>query len=178
MKDLVNDAFVFALEAHKDQTRKDGKPYISHPFSVAMELARNGAGDELIAAGLLHDTIEDAGIDPEKIRDRFGAEVLEIIQFDTENKRLSWEERKTKTLEELKNCDRKYAMLVCADKLANINDIAEDIEKNGESIWECFKFPKDVQEKLYRRYCVVFEQISELKMYDDLKRTVDIVFDR
>lgn len=176
MKNLVNDAFIFALEAHKGQLRKDGKSYISHPFAVAMELAQNGAAPELIAAGLLHDTIEDAGVTSEELRNRFGEEVLQIIQFDTEDKSCSWTERKTRTLNELKNCDRKYAMLVCADKLANIRDIAEDLEKNGETVWECFKYPKDVQEWLYREYCTALEQISDLKMYDDLKRTVDIVF--
>lgn len=176
MSSLINDAFIFALEVHKGQTRKDGKPYISHPFAVAMELARNGAEADLIAAGLLHDTIEDAGITPEEIRNRFGDEVFRLIQFDTEDKKHSWEERKTKTLNNLKNCDRKCAMLVCADKLANIRDIKEDAEKNGEIIWERFKVPKNEQEWLYREYCTVLWRISDLKMYDDLKNVVETVF--
>lgn len=176
MSRLVNDAFVFALEVHRGQVRKDGKPYISHPFAVAMELAQNGAEPELIAAGLLHDTIEDAGITPEEIRDKFGDEVLRLVQFDTEDKTCSWEERKTKTLNALKSCDRKCAMLICADKLANIRDIEEDIKKNGEAIWECFKVPKNEQEWLYREYCTVFQKLSDLKMYEDLKNTVKTVF--
>lgn len=176
MSTLVNDAFIFALEAHKGQVRKDGKPYISHPFAVAMELAENGAEPALIAAGLLHDTIEDAGITPEEIRNRFGDEVLSLIQFDTEDKKRSWRDRKIKTLNELKECDRKYVMLICADKLANMRDIAEDVGKNGEAIWTRFKVPKDEQEWLYREYCAVFQRISDLKMYDELKNVIETVF--
>ena len=52
MTNMIEKAFLFALKVHGGQTRKDGKPYITHPFSVAMELANNGANDELICAGL------------------------------------------------------------------------------------------------------------------------------
>ena len=67
MTNRVNHAFLFALRVHGEQTRKDGKPYIVHPFSVATELAKNGADDALICAGLLHDTIEDGGVAPEEL---------------------------------------------------------------------------------------------------------------
>ena len=105
MTDSVNRAFLFALKVHGGQTRKDGKPYITHPFSVAMELAKNGASDELICAGLLHDTIEDGGVSPDELKREFGGEVLRLVLFDTENKRLSWKERKDATLLALENCN-------------------------------------------------------------------------
>ena len=65
MADMINRAFLLAMRAHAEQTRKDGKPYLTHPFSVAIELAKNGADDSLICAGLLHDAIEDGGVLPE-----------------------------------------------------------------------------------------------------------------
>ena len=128
MTNMLEKAFLFALKVHGRQTRKDGKPYITHPFSVAMELAKNGANDELICAGLLHDTIEDGGVTPEELKREFGEEVLRLVLFDTENKKLSWKERKDATLLALENCDRKCAMLVCADKLSNIRDLAEGLK--------------------------------------------------
>ena len=67
MMNKIEKAFLFALEVHGHQKRKDGKPYIVHPFSVANALARNGADDDLICAGLLHDTIEDGGVTPEEL---------------------------------------------------------------------------------------------------------------
>lgn len=59
---MYDEALLFAIKAHENQIRKDGKPYIIHTVSVALELAKNGADDDLICAGLLHDTVEDTNI--------------------------------------------------------------------------------------------------------------------
>lgn len=176
MMNMINNAFIFALGVHGEQRRKDGKPYMAHPFSVATELAKNGAGDDLICAGLLHDTIEDGGVSPEELKRNFGDEVLRIVMFDTENKALSWKERKETTLRALESCDLKCAMLICADKLSNIRDIAEDFEKEGERVWERFKHGREEQEWLFRACVAVLGRLSDLKMYDDLKQTVETVF--
>lgn len=65
---MIEKAFLFANEVHAGQTRKDGKAYISHPTMVAMELAKNGADDNLICAGLLHDVLEDTDVDEETLK--------------------------------------------------------------------------------------------------------------
>ncbi len=176
MTENVLRAFLFALKIHGEQTRKDGKPYICHPFSVAMELAKNGADDSLICAGLLHDTIEDGGVTRAEIEEDFGNEVLRLVLFDTENKELAWKERKDATLRALEGCDRKCAMLVCADKLSNIRDIAEGIKTDGEAVWKRFKYGREQQEWLYREYVEALRRLSELPMYRELKETVETVF--
>lgn len=176
MTNMVEKAFLFALKVHGGQTRKDGKPYITHPFSVAMELAKNGANDELICAGLLHDTIEDGGVTPDELKREFGEEVLRLVLFDTENKRLSWKERKDATLLALENCDRKCAMLVCADKLSNIRDLSEGLEAEGEAVWNKFKYGRDRQEWLFREYVEVLSRLSDLRMYYEFKQAVETVF--
>lgn len=173
---MVDQAFLFALRVHGKQMRKDGKPYIVHPFSVATELAKNGADDDLICAGLLHDTIEDGGIMPEELRREFGDEVLRLVLFDTENKDLSWKERKDATLHALENCDRKCAMLICADKLSNIRDVQEGLQNEGDGVWGHFKYGKDAQEWLFREYVGILGRLSDLRMYWNLKQTVDAVF--
>ena len=178
MTDRVNRAFMFALKIHGGQIRKDGKPYIAHPVSVAMELAKNGANDELICAGLLHDTIEDGGVTPDELKREFGGEVLRLVLFDTENKKLSWKERKDATLLALENCDRKCAMLICADKLSNIRDLAEGLEAEGEAVWNKFKYGRDRQEWLFREYVEVLSRLSDLRMYDELKYAVETVFNK
>lgn len=169
---------MFALNVHGGQTRKDGKPYITHPFSVAMELAKNGANDELICAGLLHDTIEDGGVTPDELKREFGEEVLRLVLFDTENKKLSWKERKNATLLALENCDRKCAMLICADKLSNIRDLADGLKDEGKSFWNKFKYGRDRQEWLFCEYVEVLSRLSNLKMYDELKQAVETVFNK
>ena len=176
MVNMVNQAFLFALRVHGRQARKDGKPYIVHPFSVAMELAKNGAGDDLICAGLLHDTIEDGGVAPEELRQEFGDEVVRLVLFDTENKALSWKERKEITLHALEHCDRKCAMLICADKLANLRDMAEGFESVGEAVWKRFKHGKEEQEWLFRACVGALSSLSDLQMYNDLQKTVEAVF--
>lgn len=176
MSDIVTKAFLFALRVHGKQTRKDGKPYISHPFSVANELAKNGANDDLICAGLLHDVIEDGGIGADEIKKEFGDEVLRLVLFDTENKSLSWKERKDETLDALTSCDRKCAMLICADKLSNIRDIREGLDSIGEDVWKYFKYGRETQEWLYTEFIEVLSPLSDLKMYYELKQTVESVF--
>lgn len=176
MKNDVNRAFMFALDVHAKQTRKDGKPYITHPFSVAYQLAKNGADDDLICAGLLHDVVEDGKVAPEEIRSAFGDEVLRIVLFDTEDKTLSWRQRKEKTIDALKNCDLKCAMLICADKLSNLLDIKDSLEKIGDDVWKSFKCGKKEQEWLYRECVDALSYLSRLKMYRDLKLTVEEVF--
>ena len=176
MNNIIEEAFLFALEAHKNQKRKDGKPYIVHPFAVSNELAKNGAGKSLIAAGLLHDTIEDTGATAEEIEKRFGSDVLRLVLFDTEDKSFPWEQRKSKMLESLKKCGRECAMLVCADKLANIRDIQTDEKEIGDRVWDYFSRNKEKQRWLYTGYISALSQLSDLKMYHDFKSVVETVF--
>lgn len=66
---------------------------------------------------------------------------MRLVLFDTENKELSWKERKDATLQNLENCDRKCAMLICADKLSNIRDML------APDPWKCFFFEHSYIEK-------------------------------
>ena len=128
MTDRINRAFLFALYAHGEQRRKDGLPYIVHPFEVGMILARNGADEALVCAGLLHDTIEDAYITPEQLRAAFDEEVAELVLEDSEDKSKNWEERKTAAIRSLYTGSCSHRMLMCADKLANLRSIRDRLE--------------------------------------------------
>ena len=77
---LVEKAFAFASEAHRDHKRFSGEPYITHLAATAQSLAELGMGAKTIAAGLLHDTIEDMGVKPEIIEKEFGKDVLFLIE--------------------------------------------------------------------------------------------------
>ena len=79
-KALVEKAFAFVAEAHKDHKRFSGEPYLVHLVETAKELARLGMGAKTIAAGLLHDSIEDVGISPESIEKEFGADVRFMVE--------------------------------------------------------------------------------------------------
>lgn len=100
---LVTKAYEFSQEAHKDQKRYSGDPYFVHPSEVGFLLAQAGMGPRTITAGLLHDTIEDAGVKPQTIEEAFGAEVLSLVQGVTKLGTLRYRglERHTESLRKL-----------------------------------------------------------------------------
>jgi guanosine-3',5'-bis(diphosphate) 3'-pyrophosphohydrolase len=77
---LVEKAYAFAKEAHKDHKRYSGEPYFIHPAATAKILAELGMDAETIAAGLLHDAIEDTGVSAETVQKEFGATVLFLVE--------------------------------------------------------------------------------------------------
>ncbi|MCK4430970.1 MAG: HD domain-containing protein, partial [Candidatus Aminicenantes bacterium] len=94
---MINLAIEVAAKAHKGHVRKyTDIPYISHPFGVAIILSRCGCSDELIAAGLLHDVVEDTSISLGDISQMFGDEVTTIVYGCTEqDKSQPWMVRKS-----------------------------------------------------------------------------------
>ena len=88
MKDLVSKAIVFSTAAHDGMRRRIGEsPYILHPLEVATIIGTMTDDQEVIAAGLLHDVVEDAGVTIEEIEENFGKRVKELVASETENKR-------------------------------------------------------------------------------------------
>ncbi|HEY4488793.1 MAG TPA: HD domain-containing protein, partial [Candidatus Paceibacterota bacterium] len=100
---LVTKAYQFSEEAHKPQVRYSGDPYFIHPAEVGYLLAQVGMDAPAIAAGLLHDTIEDAGVTPHTIEEQFGAEVLRLVEGVTKLGALRYRglERHTESLRKL-----------------------------------------------------------------------------
>ena len=91
----IHDAIIFAAKAHEGQRRKGTDiPYITHPFEVAQILMEAGCDETLIIAGLLHDPLEDTEVTAAEIEEQFGPEVLALVDSDSEDKSLSWEDRK------------------------------------------------------------------------------------
>ena len=85
---LIQDAYEFAAEKHKAQTRKSGEPYIQHPLEVAYICAKLQAGPETIASAFLHDVVEDTDTPIEEIGKRFGPDVQLIVDSLTKIQRM------------------------------------------------------------------------------------------
>ncbi|OGG69934.1 hypothetical protein A3F27_02060 [Candidatus Kaiserbacteria bacterium RIFCSPHIGHO2_12_FULL_53_13] len=100
---LVTKAYEFTQTAHKEQKRYSGEPYFIHPAEVGFLLATAGTDPKAIAAGFLHDTIEDAGVKPKTIEDLFGPEVLSLVEGVTKLGTLRYRgmERHTESLRKL-----------------------------------------------------------------------------
>ena len=148
----MDSAIEVAVRAHSDQVRKGTDiPYITHPLAVALLLAKAGCPDEVICAGILHDTIEDTSITLDYLNDTFGEKVAAIVEGASEpDKSLPWEDRKRHTIEFLKTASLEVRLVACADKLHNIRTIAAEYETIGEHIWERFKRGRAKQEAYYR----------------------------
>src|SRR3989338_5039072 len=102
-KKLIEGAYELSRTAHEGQARYSGDPYFVHTAEVGYLLAQVGMDARAIAAGLLHDTIEDAGITPKRIEDDFGKEVLYLVEGVTKLGALRYRglERHTESLRKL-----------------------------------------------------------------------------
>ena len=116
---------------------------------------------EMIAAALLHDVIEDAGITYGELEREFGPRVADLVQAESEDKTLSWQERKQSTIRRLETALPEEKILCLGDKLSNLRSTASDRIIKGERVWEKFRVKdKKKHEWYYRR---ILEQLSELK---------------
>jgi RelA/SpoT family (p)ppGpp synthetase len=78
-RDIIEKAYLFAREAHKDQRRKSGQPYIVHPFNTALILAEMRLDASTIAAAFLHDVVEDCDVTLGQLEIEFGADVARLV---------------------------------------------------------------------------------------------------
>jgi (p)ppGpp synthase/HD superfamily hydrolase len=141
-------ALSFAACAHRSQVRKGtpapGVPYIIHPMHVATILRVHGFDEDLVIAGLLHDTVEDCDVDPAAIAAQFGDGVAELVVAVSEQKtatngeRRPWRERKLEQLAHLRAGGPRVAALKCADALHNAAQTVVDLERDGASVWQRF----------------------------------------
>jgi (p)ppGpp synthase/HD superfamily hydrolase len=177
---LVEKALQVAAVAHDGQYRKNSKiPYISHPMAVGMILQKAGYRDEIIAAGILHDTVEDTDLSLANIEREFGEEIAEIVEGCSEpDKSLSWEERKEHTIAYLKTASEEIRIVVSADKLHNVRSILHDVEHDGESVWDRFKRGRDQQEWYYRNVIESLGHLSKFQLLEELKLEVERLFEK
>lgn len=127
---LLLKALHFAADKHRDQRRKnkDASPYINHPIHVAQILAETGGitDVEILAAAILHDTVEDTETSLDELSQLFGARVAHIVNEVTDDKTLPKAERKQAQVDHAKVITTEGALVKLADKTSNILDIAQD----------------------------------------------------
>lgn len=126
---LVEKAYLFAEDAHKDHKRKSGEPYFVHLTHTAQILAEYGMGATTIAAGLLHDSLEDADVTEETIEKEFGKEILFLVEGVTKLGRLRYQgtDRHNESLRKLfvaMSQDIRVLMIKLADRLHNMRTLA------------------------------------------------------
>ncbi len=143
MMNLLEESIIYATIMYQGKVRKfKSAPYILHPMEVAQILSTMSDDQELIAAGMLHDVVEDTDGTMEEIEKRFGKRVAFLVASESENdypgedRRETWRRRKEESLKVLRNTDDiGVQMLWLADKLANIRSLNRIYGENGEKLW-------------------------------------------
>lgn len=143
---MVERAIEFATKVHEGQFRKGtDRPYIVHPIEVGKIVSSMTQDEEIISAAILHDTIEDCeGVTAAVLEEAFTSRVAFLVDQESEDKSKTWMERKSATIEHLKQAPRDVQMIGLADKLSNMRDIDRDYPACGEELWNRFRM-KDKQ---------------------------------
>lgn len=178
--DIIEKALQVASKAHENQYRKHTEiPYITHPVAVGMMLMKEGYDEEVIAAGILHDTVEDTALTLTDIEKLFGSRVSFLVEGCSEpDKSLSWEERKQHTIEFLKTASFEIRAVACADKLHNIRTIIDDYEKVGNEVWNRFNRGRKQQEWYYTNIAKSLGYLSTFPLQKELAKAADDLFSR
>lgn len=153
----------FATMAHEGQKRKSepDKDMIIHPIAVAEILEYYGYDENVVSAGYLHDVVEDTKYQIEDINELFGSDIADLVNSASEpDKTLSWEKRKTHTINEIKNKSLRNKLIVCSDKINNIEDLIRLLRIKGMEVFKSFK--SDYKSQLW-----YFENVYQSLIYNE-----------
>jgi (p)ppGpp synthase/HD superfamily hydrolase len=127
---LLLEALHFAADKHRDHRRKDAHvtPYINHPIHVAQILASTGGvtDAEILAAAILHDTVEDTETTLEELEATFGGRVARIVGEVSDDKTLPKAERKRLQIEHAREISEEGALVKISDKISNVQDVSHN----------------------------------------------------
>lgn len=178
---IKEEAKLFAIKAHRGQRRKSAKelPMIIHPINVSQILEEYGYDDSVIAAGLLHDIVEDTNYTIEDIEKHFTKDIASLVHGASEpDKSLSWEIRKEHTINECKNLSLRHKVIICADKISNLEDLRNLSESSGEYKFNSFKRGFESQKWYYTEIynSLITNEDKELPIFKRLKDLIDYIF--
>lgn len=173
---LLHDAIEFASVKHKNQKRADpiDMPYISHPVCVAFMLLKAGFDDEVVAAGILHDVLEDCGVTQQELQIMFGERVANLVSQVSEAKEVKdWQERKSLYRQNLLSADIDALAIACADHLHNMQSYLRALLNNPDFAVS-FKGIDFNDRMEHERGCLmIFQQRFSGPMTEELKTVLD-----
>jgi (p)ppGpp synthase/HD superfamily hydrolase len=187
---MNNLALQTAWKAHNQQKRKGSEiPYIIHPIEVAIILIENSADEDLITAGLLHDTLEDTNLTKTFIIKNFGSHVAELVIGASEPDKLelntkmsfseeieSWKSRKIHTINYIITATLEMKLLTCADKLSNIRSMVNDYKLIKNELWKRFNASYIEQKWYYEELVHCLSELCEYEMYKEFVFLVKELF--
>jgi (p)ppGpp synthase/HD superfamily hydrolase len=167
---LVRRAYAFAEAAHRGQRRKDGRAFIAHPVRVARLLATRGYDDEVLAAALLHDVVEDTAVTLPDVRTCFGPRVAELVAWVTENPALPTGERKRAYRDRLRHSPQAARAICAADKLCNLADLSEAARNDSDEVLAQFNGGLEAQVRHHTAALSMLEETGSDRSLRDAMR--------
>ena len=171
----------FAIEAHRGTERR-GKayPYILHPMEAASIVATITNDPEMLAAAILHDTVEDTVVTIEQIRELFGDRVATLVQHETAPTPddVPWHTRREAQIAQLAAAPYDSKVVALGDKLSNMRGIALDYRRIGDKVWSLFHAPNGKTDVAwyYRSLGEAMSDLSDTLAYKEFVGLLDEVF--
>jgi guanosine-3',5'-bis(diphosphate) 3'-pyrophosphohydrolase len=169
---LVRNAFEQARSDHAGQVRNGsgGMPYVEHPMRVAAQLEPHDFREEVLAAALLHDVIEDSETTLEEVRELFGDEVAGMVGALSDDESIeSYRERKAEHRERVTAADGGALAIYGADKLTNVTTLRGALEAEGEAVRDEFKVPIELKIEIWEADLELLrEKAPQLPFLDEL----------
>ncbi len=178
----IEKAIKRARVLHQGQVRKStvGVPYITHLFSVASLLSNYAGKEDVIVAGLLHDTLEDTPYTEEELESEFGLAVKEMVfsvtevtYYERKNRFFPWKERKDIYLGKLKTAGAEALMVSAADKIDNLEGMIEGYRKNGPMVWKSFKGSPEEQMWFFSSVLAILEERLQSDIVPHFRRVFE-----
>lgn len=171
---LVREALAKAAEAHAGQVRNGsgGMPYIEHPKTVAERLAELGFGDEVLAAALLHDVVEDSETTVAELREHFGEPVAGMVEALSDDEGIDdYRERKREHRVRVAAADDDALAIYGADKLTNVSTLRLALAEQGEEeVAGEFKVPLEIKCEVWAADADLLRELTpELPLLDELE---------
>jgi len=170
---LVREALEVARSAHAGQVRNGsgGMPYIEHPQAVAAMLEEHGYAEEVLAAALLHDVVEDSETTLEELRERFGEPIAGMVGVLSDDESIDpYRERKAEHRERVAAAGEDALAIYAADKLTNIRGLRRAYAEQGEAVADEFKVPLELKLEVWEAdLALLREKAPELPFLDPLE---------
>lgn len=182
---LADKAITFATKAHHGTERRGkGFPYIIHPLEAMSIVATMTSDPQLLAAAVLHDTIEDTEITYDDIKGEFGKRIADLVAKETDERlapdgrTLTWQERKKRDMDSLKSSTREIKIIALGDKLSNMRAIARDYKTAGDDLWKIFHVKdKATHAWRYKGLRDALSELSDTFAFKEFDRLVKETFD-
>lgn len=164
MNSFIAKAIEFATDIHMTQKRKGTDvPYITHPLAVSKLLSIVTNDENIIIAGILHDTLEDCvpygSVTKETLAREFNTDVARMVDDVTEqDKTLPWADRKLAAFKHIQAMPHDSLLVKSADVLHNLSSLNEDLEKDGEKVFGKFNASKADTVERYKKLIPEFRK--------------------